>query len=932
MNLKKLFLFIYLLISSLLTCSAQEKIDNTPYFLLSGKISAQSSSAGNIRMTLSDNKETMQPYTLNKSGKYELQLPYNKKLTLTIQKEGFYTKIIAIDTHIPNSVWQQNMSFPALTVNFQMIERSNLIANNFENLPIAHIAYSSGIDNIDISYTITDKELKTQIAEAKSEQKSLNSELADANAQDDLTSLSKDEQYKQLIDEANLAYNRSAYTEAIESYQKAHQLLPENSFPIDRIAEIEMIMFMLAKQQAIDDKYKLIIAKADDSFKVKQYAEAIALYQEALIVKPNDDYANKQIEESSKFISKQEIQTQYLELIAIGDSAFLNENFDDAKQAYKQATSLKHEEEYPYKKLAEINALENEQMRLDNLEKSYLSALNDGDLLFNNQSYEDAISLYKKALEYKADDVVVKRKITEVRQAIKYREENAAYAAIIVRADQAFLDKNFQLAEKMYNKANALLPNDSHTISRLGELYEFKRFDALIAEGNALFKKKEWNEAKHIYLQASTIRNESFIHEQVAKIDGHLATLANDEQYTLFIKAADQAFREENYILALQKYNDARNIKPQEEYPQTQIDEISIALAQMEEAKQQESIFTEIMQEGKNFEVKQNYNNALSSYEEALKLKPANAEVLDRINTVKEKIEQLNIRKEYNELITKADQTFEDRNYTLAEQYYNQASSLMFGELYPKKQLDKINQIKETQHQARLQSSYDSIIIIADNSFKNSHFTPAEKKYQEALQIFSDKAYPKKQLEKIQEIRLSVKEADKQAYQECVTKADNQFHQKSYALAKYYYNEALKYIAWEEYPQAQLVHISSLSNISLSKTKQAEHQRLLKEANDAYNKKDYAVARTLYYQALQLKQDDDKSALRIISIEQIIEQSQSAKQNEIYRNIITKADQAYVKKQYSIARSYYNQALNIKSGDKYVKNQLRKIHDIVNND
>ena len=48
------------------------------------------------------------------------------------------------------------------------------------------------------------------------------------------------------------------------------------------------------------NKYKEAIAKADDYFKTKRYAEAKKMYEEALTLKANDAYAISRLAEIAK--------------------------------------------------------------------------------------------------------------------------------------------------------------------------------------------------------------------------------------------------------------------------------------------------------------------------------------------------------------------------------------------------------------------------------------------------------------------------------------------------------------------------------------------------------------------------------------------------------------------------------------------------------
>ncbi|MFV0366287.1 MAG: hypothetical protein ACK5JS_07285 [Mangrovibacterium sp.] len=708
MNIRFLLILLPLLCLSFIT-SAQDSPDETPFFLLSGKISVQSASAEGVRLTLSDKNRTIQSISLPKTGRYELQLDYNQYLTLRIQKDGYFTKIIAIDTYLPRHIQHQSIDFPPLTVNLQLIKHNELITSRIEDSPIAHISYQASIDNIDIVYSLSDDELKSQIAEAEAEQKLLREEQAVASSSNDLTPISKEEQYQQLISDANKAYSRSDYTNAVSKYQAAHEIMPKNNFPIDRIAEIEVLTMLLAEQEAIDKKYNNAIAEADKNFKSKQYVEAISQYRTALEAKPYDEYANNQIGESEKHIGRQEMYAQYETIIAQADHALSNKNYEEAKRLYNHAKELKVVEEYPNKRLAEIGVIEAEQNRLQSLEDQYLAAIKDGNLLFSNQAYLEAIKLYEKALDYKSNDATAQAKIKEANQAIKQQDLNSSYTNLIERGDLAFAASNYSQSREAYIQASALFPNES----------------------------------------------------------------------------------------------------------------------------------------------------------------------------------------------------------------------------YPKSQLQKIENAIKAQQLAQQKASYDSVLVLADRNFTANRFSVAENQYQEAKQWMPTSSYPQEQINLMLKKKQSVDASQQKAYREHVRKADKYFHQKSYALAKYYYNEAVKCVAWEEYPQERLVQIANLINVQLIPADMDRYNELLSSANEAYSKKDFAIARTFYIRVLQINPGDEQSALRLVEIEQLIVDSHSEKQNAAYAEIIAKADAAFNEKQYSVARSYYNQALNLRADDEYSKKQLKKIHDIV---
>ncbi|MFV0290550.1 MAG: hypothetical protein ACK5IJ_06570 [Mangrovibacterium sp.] len=885
--------YIIALLASLLTCvfphaKAQESTDSTPFFLLSGKISVQSGSSEGVLMSLSQGNKTIQKITLNKSGKYEFELDYNKHLHLTIQKEGYFPKIINIDTSLPRHILQGNNDFPPLSVNLQMIKQTSLITYNYFSLPLADISYSSSIDNIDINYSQSDEELKQLIAEAEVEQKLLAAEQSIANQKNDQSSPSNEEKYQQILTEGNLSYNTASYNDALKKYQEAHALIPEESFALDRIGEIEMIMQMLAEQAAIDANYNAAIAQADKNFKAKQYTTAITDYHQALNIKPNDEYAQKQITESQLHLSNHEILAQYTALISIADKALQEKDFSIARENYSKAKDLKVEKEYPEKRLAEIDALEAEQNRLISLENQYLAAMKDGNLLFSNEHYENAITLFEKALEFKSNDAEARKRIADSKKAIVLRNEHANYASVITAADSAFQIKDYELARQQYKKALTMMPSEEYPKQQNSKIDQLliaqekekikAHYDSIIAIADAAFQAKDYTLARQQYKQSLTIiTSEEYPKQQNSKIDQLL--IAQEEakikaKYDSIIAIADAAFQAKDYTLARQQYKQSLAIMASEEYPKQQNSKIDQLLIAQEKEK---------------------------------------------------------IKAKYDSIITIADAAFQAKDYTLARQQYKQSLAIMASEEYPKQQNSKIDQLLIAQEKEKIKAKYDSIIAIADENFRSQTFSLAENNYNEAIRLLPSESYAQEQLKKIAETRLAVKEAQRAAYKEEIAEGDNNFHQQSYALAKYHYNEAIKLISWEEYPKAQIRRITELSRAPLSEADKQKHAELVSSAHDSYNKKDLAVARTFYLQALQINQSDDQSALRLMEIEKQIKETDVAKQSAAYNELLKKADNAFEEKQFSVARSYYNQVLNLNANDEYAKAQLKKIADIVNN-
>jgi tetratricopeptide (TPR) repeat protein len=91
---------------------------------------------------------------------------------------------------------------------------------------------------------------------------------------------------------------------------------------------------------------------------------------------------------------------RYEKKIELADHHFVSESFDQAKENYAKASTIKPEEEYPRTQLLKIDSI----MTIRMLEKKYKSLLWRADSLFVVKDYENARLIYLEAARLKADD------------------------------------------------------------------------------------------------------------------------------------------------------------------------------------------------------------------------------------------------------------------------------------------------------------------------------------------------------------------------------------------------------------------------------------------------------------------------------------------------------------------------------------------------
>ncbi len=168
-------------------------------------------------------------------------------------------------------------------------------------------------------------------------------------------------------------------------------------------------------------------------------------------------------------------------------------------------------------------------------------------------------------------------------------------------------------------------------------------------------------------------------------------------------------------------------------------------------------------------------------------------------------------------------------------------------------------------------------------------------------------------------------------YNKNIKTADYELSKRNYALAKFYYNRALSIVSNCEYSINQIKKIGEFTNFEITEEQRNKYNTFIKNAKKAYNNKDYSVARSYYQQAISINPNDSASVAIIVQIEEQIYHDQIQQKALAYKSYIEKADAALNNKEYAVARSYYNRALNERPQDKYATDKLEKIQKILEN-
>ncbi len=221
----------------------------------------------------------------------------------------------------------------------------------------------------------------------------------------------KEELYLEYMSKGSSFKKKELYEQALAQYSNALNVKPGDVDAQNRIDEINQILKDLASNEAEDllkkNKFNAIVGEADELFGNANYLSAKSKYEEALMIYPNNSYVKLQIEEcvrQEKLISIQQAEREYQKIIKAADKYFDLEDYNKSKGYYERAVSVRMNDPYPKKRLAEINAILNpvqvESTELQDLGDPFDNSIMDGSFILA-QAEEQRKALKKIKIQEK---------------------------------------------------------------------------------------------------------------------------------------------------------------------------------------------------------------------------------------------------------------------------------------------------------------------------------------------------------------------------------------------------------------------------------------------------------------------------------------------------------------------------------------------------
>lgn len=864
--------------------------------------------------------------------KYEAaKAPFSEVLTLDSENAEAKDKLAQIDSKLAELA-----DAAAIEENYnQLMEEGNSSfgSDEFETA-LAKYQEAKGVKSTE--------EVGQKIAEtqAKIEEVNANAELAAQEAE-----------YQKHLSEGNGSFDSGDLTAALTSYQTAKGVKDTEEIN-QKISETQT---KIAENQAAADKqsnYDNLMEEGESLLSTGDLASAKSKFEQASAVFPDEQLPKDKIAEIDDLVEKQGKDAQITALLEAGAGLMSSNQLPEAKSKFEQVLTLDSENQSAKDRIAEIDDLIASNAAAQEKEEKINSLLEEANGLLDGGFLAQAKEKYEEVLAEDSSNGIAIGKISQIDNQLADQaaeaELNEQYNAVLADAESKEGSGDLESALEFYQQASGLKPNETLPKEKITELSsaiaanqneaeKLATFERLKSEGLELVSSENYQGAKTKFTEALSYKDDAEVQGLIEQMNEKLAEIADardkQQQYDLAVLAGQNAESANLLEKAIEEYQKAATIKPEETLPGQKIAELQERLNELaaDQGEKNEQ-YNAAMQEGNRLFDEKKYLEAIQEYNKAHTIKPEESEPVDKAALAQQKEQEENDdeRRAYEKILSVAEKKIGDRNWTKAEELVNRAKSIHPEDPRPDELLLRISSLKEQEKE------YNNLMSSAKTAFDSKQYDQALDAYKSARNIRPDEQEPKDKIAEIQEILNAVVEIDPNQvrFDELMEKGRLTETAERYEEALSFYQEASGVYpdnqrAKDKVSEMQQILDDAASSRNAEIAKKAEFDALVREADNLFAQKKFVPgAKQKYEEALALFPDNSYAKTQYeLSIEEGRKQEEFLKE---YNKILKVADRKFDEKNYEKSKELYQRAVGFNSTDSYPKQRLEEIDAILN--
>ena len=792
--------------------------------------------------------------TVNSTGKFEFDLKYFKEYKLTVVKDDHYTKYIDVSTIVPPLVWAKDSLFPPFSMVVTIYKKVPDVTLSFEGKTVGKLCYNpkGKLDNFDADIYIDDKEIRKEIDQA--------------------LKAHEDEFFNKKIAEAVEFEKKNQIREAIKAYEEALAIRKNDQFIKPKLRELTSDLKNLDKDALMEGQFNKLVSAGDENVAGLKFPEAIDNYKAALAIKPGNAVASGKLSNAEQLLAKAKAEADRLAAInakaeadrLATEKAKAEADWLAAEKAKAEADRLATE-----KAKAEADRLAAAKAKAEADQLAAEKAKAEADRLAAEKAKAEADKLAAEKAKADADRLAAEKAKAE---ADRLAAEKAKAEADRLAAEKAKAESDKLAAEKAKAEADRLAAEKAKAeADRLAAEKAKAEADRLAAEkakaeADRLAAEKAKAEADRLAAAKAKAEADRLSAEKAkAEADRLAAEKAKAEADRL---AAEKAKAEADKLAAEKAKAEADRLAA--EKAKAEADRLAAEKAKAEAdklaAEKAKAEADRLAAEKAKAEADRLAAEKAKAEADRLAAEKAKAEA-DRLAAEKAKAEADRLAAEKAK--AEADQLAAEKAKAEADQLAAEKAKAEADRLAAEKakaEADRLAAInaeklkKEAEQQNKLQAedSYMKNIQTGDANYTKSLWSVAIFYYEEALKFKSADKYALEKIDNCRKMIDSNISAEKmQEYNSYIKHADADMLEKKYSSARFYYGKAGVILPWENYPKGRLNEVEKLISSTDIDSNEAGYFDAVSKADDAVAKKNFAVARFYYQKAVSMKPDEE---------------------------------------------------------------------------
>ena len=173
------------------------------HLAINGNVAIANNSPEGTRVVVIKNGNKLDEQVLNKKGHFDLKLAFDADYKISFEKTGYITKIISINTEVPEESIENNPDFPPVKLIINLLPSVEKIDLSIFDQPIAILTYQAELDDFTFDKSYSDK-IKDRIAQTE---QAVKKQLAARDA----AAIEQERKFAELFNKGLESFGRNAW-------------------------------------------------------------------------------------------------------------------------------------------------------------------------------------------------------------------------------------------------------------------------------------------------------------------------------------------------------------------------------------------------------------------------------------------------------------------------------------------------------------------------------------------------------------------------------------------------------------------------------------------------------------------------------------------------------------------------------------------------